>query len=479
MAADAPPHGVQEGDEVNHGEQARVTGPVSGGAHGWAFGSTVLDLPGRGYREDEYFLEGTASRYRPLPGTELSWDGRWNVEPAEEAPFKTRMVVLRPEDPSAFDGTVFLSWSNVTAGYDNFGGGDSPVLFEAGCAFAAVSAQRVGVHGAGPHPMGLVDWDPERYGSLSIPSDDYSFDIFTQAARAIRHGGGGGVDPMGGLAVRRIIAQGASQSAARLATYLNAVQPLSGALDAFLLTLYFGNGAPLEAGDAVLTLPPPGSEEGRQRALPQGTNALRDDLDVAVMVVNSECEAGPYYASRQPDTDRFRYWESAGTCHISRQAMQSVGPRYQRDFGFVPPDQPGINEVSMAPIVDAALHHLLAWVAQGVAPPPQPRIDFAGRPPQIERDEHGIARGGIRLPQVAVPIAHNSAIPRTPDVAGHLGGSCVPFTPEENVALYGTSADYLARFEEAAKAAEREGVLLPRDAESLVAAAAADIPPGL
>ena len=45
-----------------------------------------------------------------------------------------------------------------------------------------VTAQRVGVHGVGEYPMGLVTWDPDRYASLSIPSDDYSYDIFTQAA---------------------------------------------------------------------------------------------------------------------------------------------------------------------------------------------------------------------------------------------------------------------------------------------------------
>ena len=44
-----------------------------------------------------------------------------------------------------------------------------------------VTTQRVGVHGIAPMNLGLVDWDKDRYGSLSISSDDYSFDIFTQA----------------------------------------------------------------------------------------------------------------------------------------------------------------------------------------------------------------------------------------------------------------------------------------------------------
>ena len=454
--------------------RATVTGPVTGGTHGWAFGTPLSDLAAHGYREDEYFLEGQAVRYAPVPGTELGWDGRWKVEPKGSAPFKTRMVVVRPLDPAAFSGTVLMAWNNVTAGYDNFGGGDSPVLFDNGGAFVAVSAQRVGVHGFPEQPMGLIGWDPDRYGSLCIPSDDFSFDIFTQAAQAILAGGAdAAVDPMGGLEVRRIIAQGASQSAGRLSAYLNAVQPLAGVIDGFMLTLYFGSGSPLEVGEGFVTLPAPGTEEARRRPPLVGTHLLRDDLDVPVMVVNSECETEPCYGVRQPDTERFRYWEAAGTSHISRQAMVSVGPRYQRDFGFVPPDQPGINEVPMNPVVDAALHHMLGWVERGDAPPSQPRIEFAGETPQISRDEHGNARGGIRLPQVEVPIAHNSAIPLTPDFISRLGGTSAPFPPEKLQALYESQANYLKLFEQAAREAETSGAILPSDADALIAEAAA------
>ena len=38
------------------------------------------------------------------------------------------------------------------------------------------------------NPQGLMAWDPERYGSLSIASDDDSYDIFSQAARGVAPG---------------------------------------------------------------------------------------------------------------------------------------------------------------------------------------------------------------------------------------------------------------------------------------------------
>ncbi len=456
----------------------RVTGPVTGGSRGWPFGGPAADLSAYGYREDEYFVEGTASRFGPVGGTDLGWDGRWQLEPVGSSPYATRIVVVRPEDPASFNGTVIVVWNNVSAGYENFGVGESPDLFESGFAYAAVSAQRVGIRGAGDNPQGLHAWDPERYGSLSIPSDDFSYDIFTQAADAVapdrrREG----VDPMGGLEVRRLLAQGASQSAARLATYLNGVQPLTRRFDGFLFVMYFGGGAGLEVGDAVMTVQPGATDADRPR-IAEGTHLLRDDLGIPVMVLNTECEATSCYPVRQPDTDTFRYWEIAGASHVSLPAMASSVPRMERDFGFSTPLDalPGINQVSIAPVVDAALHHVQDWMTNGKAPPAQPRIEFAGTPPQIARDGDRIARGGIRLPQVDVPLAHNSAIQRAPDVFARLVGYHEPFPVEEIRRRYGTREAYLSRYEEASRAAEAAGVILPRDVEPLTTEAAQALP---
>ena len=63
------------------------------------------------------------------------------------------------------------------------------------------------------------------------------------------------------------------------------------------------------------------------------------------------------------------------------------------------------------------------------------------------RDEHGIARGGIRLPQVEVPVATNSAVPLAPDIFSFLRGSGVPFRPTQPVVLYPDRATYMASFE--------------------------------
>ncbi|MFI5045706.1 MAG: alpha/beta hydrolase domain-containing protein [Acidimicrobiia bacterium] len=454
-------------------EHARVTGPVTGGSKGWVFGGTTVDLVTVGYREDEYFLDGTATRYRPAEGTKLGFDGRWQVEPAGEAPYKTRIVVLRPVDPAAFNGTVLVCWNNVTAGYDGFSGDNAEIL-QGGYAHVAVTCQKAGAHGFDDAPpQGLTVWDPERYGSISIPSDDYSFDIFTQAGRAVGPDRARRpVDPMGGLDVQRLVAYGASQSAGRLGTYVNAIQPLAHVYDGFLLSLYFGAGSDLEVGDKVLNPLGAGPRPVPRRA----ANLVRDDLDVPVMVVNSELEATVCEPVRQPDTDRYRLWETAGTSHISRKGLLGVGAKSVRDLGVERPDIPGINDVSMAPVSEAATHHMQSWVSGGPPPPVQPRIEFAGDPPEVVRDEHRIACGGIRLPQVDVPVAHNGAITDEASGYGFLAGSHEPFPPEKLRALYPDAATYLARFEEATRAAEKAGVVLPRDVDGLIDDARAEFP---
>jgi hypothetical protein len=438
----------------------------------------MVDLEGFGYRQDEYLVQGEATRYAPAEGSELTRDGLWSVEPVDTTAYATRMVVVRPVDPGAFNGTVLVLWNNVSAGYENFGGGDSPEVFEGGYAVAAVSAQRVGVHGTGADPQGLRAWDPERYGSLDIPSDDYSFDIFSQAARSVGPGRlGHGTDPMGGLPVRRLVAMGASQSAARLATYFNAIQPDTRLFDAFMLLMYFGGGTPLEVGDAVMTVNEAASDPSRPR-IAEGTNLLRSDLGVAVMVVNTECEATSCYPVRQPDTDDYRYWEIAGSSHVTLQGMRSSAPRMERDFGFSIPldDLVQVNQVSPAPVVDAALQQVQAWMTEGTPPPIQPRIEFGGDPPQILRDDHGIALGGIRLPDVEMPIAHNSAIPQTPDLFGRLLGYHEAFPVETVKELYESRERYLDRYEQSARSAVAASVVLPRDVDGLIREAEENCP---
>lgn len=449
-----------------------MTGPVEGGIHGWAFGATTLDLRQWEYVQEEYLLEGRARPFRLRPGTTMEPDGRWQAEPLDPVPYRTRIVVLRPLDADRFNGTVVIHWNNVSAGYDLVD--DSIEVLESGSSLVAVTTQHVGVQGLPPMRRGLAHWDPGRYKSLEIPNDDLSFDIFTQAALAVgperRHRG---VDPMAGLPVRTLVGEGSSQSAGRLATYANALQPMEPVFDAFLLLLYFGTATPLDLGDTVVNLAD-GSYEERRRQLLRGAHRIRDDAATPVMIVNSELEAAAVYHVRQPDTPSFRLWEAAGTAHTSRPSQLDRSERHRRDGipTLAPPE--GMNNVSLTPLFEAARHHVRRWAQDGTPPPIQPRIDIEGDPPLIVRDELGLATGGIRLPQVEVPLAVHSAAPMGVDVVSWLSGSSRPLTEKQLAARYPDRATYQHQFEEAAHGAVGAGVLLPRDAEIAIATARAE-----
>ena len=76
-----------------------------------------------------------------------------------------------------------------------------------------------------PNISGLKQVDPERYESLEHPGDQWSYDIFSQAAQVLRQPGE--VNILGELVPQHVIAFGESQSAARLVTYVDAIHPVA------------------------------------------------------------------------------------------------------------------------------------------------------------------------------------------------------------------------------------------------------------
>lgn len=434
-----------------------VAGPVLGGSHGWPFGASIDDLGALGYVEEEFFLEGEATSFRPT--AEFGYDGHWSAEPAGSAPFRTRILVQRPVDRTRFNGTVIVGWNNVTAGYELLA--DLPIIMEEGFAYVCASVQQVGVNGIATLPEGLKTWDPERYGSLDHPGDRYSYGIFSQVALAVGPNRSADADPLGGLTVERVVGLGASQSAARLATYINAVQPLDGLFDAFLVLIHFGSGAAID-DDAIFDPNSP-----RPAPIFRTRTRLRDDSEVPIMVVNSETETPAYFAARQPDSDRFCFWEVGGASHVSAPQLGRRAAKAARDgvSTRVNPEPP--SQISYIPAASAALGHLQRWMIGGPPPPAQPPIQMSGDPAEIDRDEHDNALGGVRMPGMDVPIAHNTGVSPAEGLAG-LGGGHRPFTKEELVHLYGDHDRYVARFSQAAASAMNEGVLRASEADQLV-----------
>jgi hypothetical protein len=472
QAAPDEPAAEVPGEDV---ARPTVTGPVEGGTQDGPWGAMSDEVADRyGYVEEEYFLEGDATSYRPEG--ELGEDGRWTVTPADTARYRTRILVRRPADADDFDGTVFLEWLNVTGGVDadpDFGLMHAEVLSH-GSAYVAVSAQQVGVEGGGgalaipgmPEVQALKQWDPERYGDLVHPGDPYSYDIYSQAAQAVRRPGD--VDVLDGLTAEHVIAVGESQSAARMVTYVDAVQPVAQVFDGFLIHSRGGSGAPLDENANVLG---------------EGTAHIRDDLGVPVFQYITESDLfGPlgFHRADQDDTDLLRTWEVAGTAHADRGLLSyssDMAGQVEGGAGFDIAGQCGsINEGNQGLVLRAAVRALRAWVVDGDAPPEAPRFEVSGD--AIARDERGIALGGIRTPAVDAPVSVLTGVaPAGRSVLCSLFGDTRPFDAATLAELYPTHEDYVDAVTESAEAAVSDGFLLQDDADAIVAEAEdADVP---
>ena len=288
---------------------ASITGKITGGTTGAPFQSAADEIAKVGGVEEEFLFEGTATQYRLAgrSGTDYPTDGRWEVEPMSQARFRSRLHVLRPGDPDAFNGTVVVVWNNVSVGQDNFTvGAKAARMIEDGFALVGVTTQKVGVDGLPPvdeaseyygrvmeRPPGLKSYDPERYGTLEHPGDGYSYDIYTQAAQLLGPDRPREIDPLDGLRVEHLVSMGGSQSACRQATYFNAIQPITSAFDAYLMLVYAGTPTALDPSTAAARLAEIG--ENTVDLLAWRTFLLRDDLAVPTIIVNSEFEAEQCY----------------------------------------------------------------------------------------------------------------------------------------------------------------------------------------
>ena len=358
-----------------------------------------------------------------------------------------------------------MEWLNVSAveaSPDWAYVGDA--IVDDGSAWVGLSVQALGVVGG----ASLIDTgsdqqdafgggiranNPERYGSLEHPGDAYALDIYSQVGAALRAPAGSPV--LGGAEVTRVIAAGESQSAGFLTTYVNAIQPEADVFDGFFVHSRGSGTAQLDGTPGIR-----GSEIAYR---------FRDDLDVPVLVFETETDVGPllaYATARQPDTDHLRIWEVTGTAHAD------------------------------AYLVGSELHLLLA--------PDQRRAPALGGqggdggPPRVGRRRRGaLARrahqhrgaraaprssatstawplGGIRTPSVDVPVsALSGEAPDGEEILCRLFGSSIPFDAATLASLYPTTDDYLEQFDAALDVAIAAGFVRASDRDAYAAEARA------
>ena len=404
------------------------------------------DLGAFGYEEIEYLLEGTATSYAGhLP-----------------ADFVTRLVVRRPVAAPA-SGTLLVEWFNVSSGMDAAPDWTFAVdeIVRAGHAWVGVSAQYVGVEGgvgsvrvADLAAHGLRAGNPDRYAEVHHPGDAYAYDIYTQAADAVRDL----VD------AAHVLAVGESQSAIMLTTYVNCVQSAARLFDGFLIHSRAAVAGPLGAAGAGVLL---------DEVFATEPVCFRDDLDVPVLVVQAEGDLFDrigFLPARQPDGPLLRLWEVAGSAHADRYVIGE----FEEILGCAVP----VNCGQQWAVIRAAVRALDVWARGGPAPPSASRLeidcDGDGLGHDFVRDRHGLVVGGVRTPVVDAPAQVVSGRP-WPDSSSacRLFGSTTPLVEP----AFASPSAYLVAYEAATDAAIAAGFICAEDRDAVLAEARPDLVP--
>ena len=160
------------------------------------------------------------------------------------------------------------------------------------------------------------------------------------------------------------------------------------------------------------------------------------------------------------------------------------------------------ERLDWSPVSRATLLHLDRWVGANTVPPAsrvmplEPATgdkEVLGAPAYLpkavverpRRDADGNVTGGVRLPDVAVPLGTHAAQQDPPSFSCALAGAFLPFAttkearetnkdPRPSIAeRYAGRDDYVNRIRIAARALQADGFLLPDDAAVIIAAAAA------
>lgn len=468
----------------------RIEGPVPVTARSEPLGAAWLPRAGRGidlaewgYVEHEYLVSGRAH--------EWTWDDERRAQCLEPLPFTTRVLVRRPADPARFSGAVQLephhpdddraiTWAMI-----------APWIVRSGHA-------HVGVTQAQPTVEDLIAFDPDRYGSLRISHPSQRWEIVGLVAAAVA---GRGLPAFEDLTVTRTVMSGWSMTGTFCRTFLG-----EGFHDRCRV-----DGRPAVQG-YVICISSGGASRAGYAGLREGVTLAPDDPrrtigahGVPVVELLSEGESETHSGVLREDADgpedRYRLYQVAGTGHVITGVPRLSTNRVQMESRRFPSLPREINEhpsdARMDHVARAVFDAVDGWIARGAAPPTAGRFGYAGvaqsEAPRglmegslpLARDADANVLGGIRTPWVEVPAAsylpHSTPSPGRCQPAPHapytdpalladLIAHMRPFGIEELKRRYGSSDNFLERFERAARAACSAGWLLEDDLPEMLAA---------
>ena len=468
------------------------------------------------------------------PGEFLFWEGRvvGELAPTEQIPdidkaprnamgqveYSAKISLTFPKDPKSGNGVLLVDIPNRGRPYaqalynsprdDPFEAG----TFDVGTGFLQDRGFSVAE----------VHWELGRGAALPSFTDESGqrrfvegagFAIVRDTADFLAHASSdtvGAVNPLQG-AIQRTLASGKSQSGRYLKTFLlNGFNMSEGrrvfdgmhlfVSGAGMLPIMQSGTGPQSSATGVATFENPEFRGVNEDVLTIGDIIqrvkARGEIPPRMIMINSTTDyfslraslarTGAEGTAEQPFPDNVRVYDIAGASHVVLRKANCELPPAKLDW---------------SPISRATLLRLDDWLARGAEPPSSrlmPLAESRGDPTVLraphhlakaiieipQRDEDGNVVGGVRLPDMQVPLGvharQNSPLSRGCMLVGAY--AAFPVTPADASAShdphrpvlerYRTRDAYVDRIRTAARELERDGFLLPEDAAIIVQSAA-------
>lgn len=447
-----------------------------------------VNLAAAGYREDEYLVTGTATAW--------TYDAEARrVIQESDVPYTTRVLIRRPVAPERFNGVVQVEPLHHECDNAFTWLALHPWILRTGAAWVGVTQE--------PRVAESMrsEFDPARYGAMSIPASSLRYDIVADVATALRTRTGGLWDQ--GPDIARAYLSGWSITGSFCRVFLEEGfherrrLPDGGPVfDGYVVGI--SSGAFGRAGYPALSGDP-------DQPPPDDPRRTISGHDVPVIELLSEFESETHGPVLRPDSDddhdRYRLYQVAGTSHHVGPAQVLCGQEQYRRRGLPTSARQIVelpSDARMDFVARAVFSLLDKWVAEGTAPPRADRFAFAeGSSPgpsgsmPLARDEYGNVIGGVRTPWVDTAVAryspHSTPVPEgcrhppwlppmDPAAVAWLVGHMTSLPRDVLARRYPSSEEYLTRYGESCREVVVRGFLLWEEVEPLMVAAHHRIP---
>ncbi|MDD2978455.1 MAG: alpha/beta hydrolase domain-containing protein [Hespellia sp.] len=399
-----------------------------------------------GYEEAEYQYSGQANIY--------SLKNEQAEVKYADVPYTNRFLLRKPRNAEKFSGNVVIELLNPSNSWDV-----SPMWCQVWPSMLEDGDIYIGVTIRAVCAASLKKYNLKRYKELNwgnpnpAPvsqkilmwqhcSEDTEFglvwDMLTQLGSFFKEEAG---QEIVGSPVKKVYAMSCSQSSMFLSTYFNTFHesdrksPISPPFDGYLT--YTGSTmVPLNQSEDPVE---PTADIQKTRNCPVPIIRFMSQWDFR--------DFAGHISHRRKDSDekgdRFRLYEIGGHAHnafsgaLYRPGYEEIAA-IEKKTGFPATD---FAPLDIDSVMRQALRNLKLWSEENIAPPHAQNLIAVDEDGHELFDENGNCKGGLRLPQLTVPIArYYSGTAKNPQDSAY-----VPFSEERLLKLYPTHTDYVKK----------------------------------